>query len=118
MPGPRPEGGAVTGVVAVVPVFNEAETVGGVVGGLARVCSVIVVDDGSTDGSGARAAAAGAAVVRTARRGGKGAALRAGFAAALRMRAAAVATLDGDGQHDPAELPRLLAAARRVPEAL
>jgi glycosyltransferase involved in cell wall biosynthesis len=108
-----------SGVVAVVPVFNEAATVGGVVSALSGVCPVIVVDDGSTDGSGACAAMAGAvAVVRTPRRGGKGAALRAGFAEALRMRADAVVTLDGDGQHDPAELPRLLAAAGHAPEAL
>jgi glycosyltransferase involved in cell wall biosynthesis len=57
-------------------------------------------------------------VIRTGRRAGKGAALRAGFAEALRRGAAAVATLDGDGQHDPADLPRLLAAARRTPRAL
>jgi glycosyltransferase involved in cell wall biosynthesis len=105
-------------VIAVVPVFNEAATVGGVVSALTGVCPVIVVDDGSTDGSDARAAAAGAAVVRTARRSGKGAALRAGFAEALRMRADAVVTLDGDGQHDPGELPGLLAAAAGTPEAL
>lgn len=107
------------GLVAVVPVFNEAATVGRVVRQLRRVCPVIVVDDGSTDDGAARAAAAGASrVVRTPRRAGKGAALRAGFAAALGMGATAVATLDGDGQHDPADLPRLIAAAHRAPRAL
>lgn len=107
------------GVVAVVPVFNEAATVGAVVRRLREVCPVIVVDDASTDGSGGRAAAAGAAcVLRNPRRAGKGAALRRGFAEALRWNAAAVATLDGDGQHDPADLPRLLAAARADPHAL
>jgi glycosyltransferase involved in cell wall biosynthesis len=107
------------GLVAVVPVFNEAATVGRVVRQLRRLCPVIVVDDGSGDDGAARAAAAGATrVIREARRGGKGAALRTGFAAALRMGATAVATLDGDGQHEPADLPRLIAAAHRAPRAL
>jgi len=108
-------------LVIVVPAFNEAATIAGVVGRLRGVCPavpLIVVDDGSTDGTAARAAAAGADCVIQARRSGKGAALRAGFAAALRRGADVVATLDGDGQHDPAELPRLLAAARESPGAL
>ena len=80
---------------------------------------MIVVDDASTDGSAGVAARAGAAeVLRHARREGKGAALRTGFGAALRHGAAAVATLDGDGQHDPADLPRLLAAHSEAPDAL
>jgi glycosyltransferase involved in cell wall biosynthesis len=57
-------------------------------------------------------------VIRARVRAGKGAALRVGFAAALRRGADLIATLDGDGQHDPAELPRLLAAARKAPGAL
>lgn len=106
-------------LVAVVPVFNEAATVGALVRRLREVCPVIVVDDASTDGSDVRAAAAGAVcVLRNSRRVGKGAALRRGFAEALRWNAAAVATLDGDGQHDPTDLPRLLAAARAAPDAL
>ena len=107
------------GLVAVVPIFNEAETVGRIVRRLRRVCPVVVVDDGSTDGGGGRAAAGGASrVIRCAERQGKGAALRLGFAEALRLEAEVVATLDGDGQHDPADLPRLLAAARRAPLAM
>jgi glycosyltransferase involved in cell wall biosynthesis len=106
-------------VVAVVPVFNEADTVARVVRQLRRLCPVIVVDDGSTDGGAVRAAAAGATrVICHARRAGKGAALRTGFVAALGMGATAVATLDGDGQHDPTDLPRLVAVAHRVPRAL
>ncbi len=107
------------GLWAVVPVFDEVATVGGVVEALQAHCPVIVVDDGSTDGSASAAGRAGAVkVLRHAGREGKGAALRTGFGAALRHGATAVATLDGDGQHDPADLPRLLAAHRQAPDAL
>jgi glycosyltransferase involved in cell wall biosynthesis len=107
------------GLWAVVPVFDEVATVGSVVEALRAHCPVIVVDDGSTDGSADTATRAGAAqVLRHACRQGKGAALRTGFGAALRHGAAAVVTLDGDGQHDPADVPRLHAAHRQAPDAL
>jgi glycosyltransferase involved in cell wall biosynthesis len=78
---------------------------------------VVVIDDGSTDDSAERAAAAGATVIRQVPNAGKGAALRAGFRHALDKGAAAVITLDADGQHDPAEIPAFLAAfARSRPE--
>ena len=103
---------------AVVPVFDEVSTLGRVVEHLRAHCPVIVVDDASTDGSGRAAARAGAEVLRHTRREGKGAALRTGFRAALRRGATAVTTLDGDGQHDLADLPRLLAAHHAMPDAL
>ena len=107
------------GVWVVVPVFDEAATLGRVVEAARAHCPVIVVDDASTDESARTANRAGAIeVLRHLRREGKGAALRTGFGAALRHGAAAVATLDGDGQHDPVDLPRLLAAHRDTPDAL
>ena len=107
------------GVWVVVPVFDEGPTLGPVVEAVRAHCPVIVVDDASTDESARIASRAGAVeVLRHPRREGKGAALRTGFGAALRHDAAAVATLDGDGQHDPADLPRLLAAHREAPDAL
>jgi glycosyltransferase involved in cell wall biosynthesis len=107
------------GLWAVVPVFDEVGTLGRVVERLRAHCPVIVVDDASTDGSAGVAARAGAVeVVRHAHRQGKSAALRTGFDVALRHGAHAVATLDGDGQHDPADLPHLLAAHARTPDAL
>lgn len=107
------------GVWAVVPVFDEVATLGRVVLAVRAHCPVIVVDDASTDESARAAAGAGAAeVLRHRRREGKGAALRTGFDAALRNGATAVATLDGDGQHDPADLPHLLAAHGSAPDAL
>jgi glycosyltransferase involved in cell wall biosynthesis len=108
--------------VAVVPAYDEAPTIGAVVRGVRVACpevTVVVVDDGSTDGTARTAAAAGAdRVLRSPRRGGKAAALQVGFAAALAAGADVVATLDGDGQHDPIDLSRLLAVAHRVPGAL
>lgn len=70
--------------------------------------SIYVVDDGSTDGGGAVAAAAGATVLVHDRNLGKGAALATGIARALSDAAAFLATLDADGQHPPALLPQLV----------
>jgi len=104
--------------VTVIPVFNEAPTVGDLVARAARHGPVLVVDDGSSDDSADAAAAAGAAVLRLACRRGKGGALRAGFAEALSRGAERVLTLDGDGQHDPDDIPRLLAASAVLPGTL
>jgi glycosyltransferase involved in cell wall biosynthesis len=102
----------------VIPVYNEASTVGEVVQAAQRRGPVLVVDDGSSDESSAVAAAAGAEVIRHPRRLGKGQALRTAFTAARRRDATHVVTLDGDGQHAPRDVPVLLAAARQAPEAI
>jgi glycosyl transferase family 2 len=99
-------------VLIVVPVFNEAETVGSVVAGARGYGPVLVVDDGSRDGSAEVAARAGAEVIRHPHRRGKGAAIRTGIAAARERGASAVVTLDGDGQHSPSDLGLVLDAAR------
>src|SRR3989454_10562137 len=104
--------------IAVIPVHNEALTIASVVLTARAYLPVIVVDDASEDGSGQRAAAAGASVLTLPRRCGKGAALQRGFAEALRRGANAVVTLDGDGQHDPRDIPRLLAATQCWPESI
>jgi len=96
----------------VVPVFDEAETVGDVVAAARAYGPVLVVDDGSRDGSAEIARRAGAEVIRHPRRRGKGAAILTGIAAARERGAAAVVTLDGDGQHRPSDLGLLLDAAR------
>ena len=102
----------------LIPVYNEAATIGRVVAGAIQHGDVLVVDDGSTDGTAEAAAAAGADVVRLGRQGGKGAALRRGFDEARERGADRIVTMDGDGQHDPADIPRLLSAAARRPDAL
>ncbi|HEY6015057.1 MAG TPA: glycosyltransferase family 2 protein, partial [Candidatus Limnocylindrales bacterium] len=97
-------------VFAVIPAYQEGLRVAAVVAATRRRLPVIVVDDGSTDETAARAEAAGATVIRQRPNAGKGAALRAGFARALEQGAVAVVTLDGDGQHDPDEIPAFLEA--------
>jgi flavin-dependent dehydrogenase len=104
--------------VIVIPVFNEAATIGDIVERARLHGPVLVVDDGSTDRSAAVATAAGAEVVSLGGRRGKGAALCRGFAEGLRRGVGWVVTLDGDGQHDPEDVPRLLKAALEEPGAL
>jgi glycosyltransferase involved in cell wall biosynthesis len=98
-------------LVAIVPAHDEAPRIGAVVRAAAVHLPVLVVDDGSTDETAERAAEAGAAaVVRQLTNLGKGAALRTGFRWAIDHGADAAITLDGDGQHDPAEIPRFIEA--------
>jgi glycosyltransferase involved in cell wall biosynthesis len=97
---------------ALVPAFNEARTIAAVVEGVrAAVDRVIVVDDGSTDGTGDRARAAGADVVVHAANLGKGHAVRTGLARVFDGAFTHVLLLDADLQHLPQEAPSLLAAA-------
>src|SRR5689334_24920791 len=103
--------------IAVIPVYNEASTIASVVLTTRAYLPVIVVDDDSEDGSGPSAATAGASVLTLPRHCGKGVALQHGFAEALRRGAKAVVTMDGDGQHDPRDIPRLLAASQCWPES-
>jgi len=105
-------------VAALIPAYCAAPTVGTVVeGARAYLGRVLVVDDGSRDGTGAAAAVAGADVVAHAVNAGKGAALRTGLAALARDGIARALTLDADGQHLPHQIPVLLAASDAAPDA-
>lgn len=98
-------------VVAVIPAFQCEASIGPVVRGVREhLGRVVVVDDGSSDGTNAAAASAGAETVRLPENRGKGAALLHGIGLALAADPAAVLLLDGDGQHDPADIPTFLAA--------
>lgn len=104
-------------VHVVIPALNEALRIRGVVEGALRECpNIIVVDDGSDDGTAERIADLPVTVLRHERRRGKGAGLRTGFAEALRRGASGVVTMDGDGQHDAADIPRLIHAAIEYPD--
>jgi glycosyltransferase involved in cell wall biosynthesis len=96
-------------VAVVIPAFQAAETLGQVISQIALPSArVIVVDDGSTDGTGDRGLGAGAIVLTHPRNRGKGAALRTGVARAIADGAEVIVTIDADGQHPAAEIPRLL----------
>jgi glycosyltransferase involved in cell wall biosynthesis len=101
----------------VIPARNEAATIGDVA---ARACAVaatvIVVDDGSTDGTHERVAGLPVVLLRNERNRGKGASLWRGMEHALALGAEAVVTLDGDGQHAPEDVPRLVRVARAHPD--
>src|SRR5688500_3628506 len=102
--------------LAVVPARNEEDAVGRVVGELRAFdasLDVVVIDDGSSDATGERAAAAGAAVVRLPFNLGIGGAVQTGFKFALEHGYEIVVRLDGDGQHDPHEIPKLLGPLER-----
>jgi glycosyltransferase involved in cell wall biosynthesis len=103
-------------IVAVVPAYDEEDAIAAVVGELRAFdpeIDVVVVDDGSADSTAAAAAAAGAAVVRLPFNLGIGAAVQTGFRYALEQGYDFAVRLDGDGQHDPAELPKLLRPLER-----
>ena len=96
----------------VIPCRNEAASIGAVVSAVRRqLPSVIVVDDGSTDGTAGRANAAGAETLRHPANQGKGAALRTGWRRARERGFAWALTMDGDGQHAPADIPAFLNCA-------
>ncbi len=100
-------------VLAASPCFNEQNFIGDVVTRARKyVDQVIVIDDGSTDDTAKVAQAAGAEVIRHEARKGAGAATKSGFQAAKRSNADILVTLDGDGQHNPEDIPKLLAPIR------
>jgi len=109
----------VTETAALIPALDCEATIGAVVRGTREhVALVLVVDDGSADRTADAAKAAGAEVVRLPANRGKGAALRAGMHALRERGASHVLTLDGDGQHLPEDIPRLLRASAAEPRAL
>jgi glycosyltransferase involved in cell wall biosynthesis len=103
----------------VIPALNESLRIREVVeGALAQCPNVIVIDDGSDDGTSDCIADLPIVLLRHPQRLGKGASLREGFAEALRRGFDGVLTMDGDGQHLADDIPRLLDAALRHPGAL
>jgi len=92
----------------VIPAFNEAASIAAMVRNLAATArwrEILVVDDGSTDGTGALASAAGARVIRHPYNKGNGAAVKSGIREAT---GEFILIADGDGQHRPSDAPRLV----------
>jgi glycosyltransferase involved in cell wall biosynthesis len=101
----------------VIPACNEAATIADVAGrAVAVAATVIVVDDGSTDATHERVAGLPVVLLRNERNRGKGASLWRGMQHALALGADGVVTLDGDGQHAPEDVPRLVRVARAHPD--
>jgi glycosyltransferase involved in cell wall biosynthesis len=102
-------------VLAVIPARNEAATVAEVVLGVMAcgLCSVLVVDDASSDSTAESARAAGAVVLQLTNRLGAWGATQAGMRYAQRRGYRTVVTLDADGQHHPLELPALIEVHRQ-----
>jgi glycosyltransferase involved in cell wall biosynthesis len=95
--------------LAIIPCHNEEATIGSVILKTKRfVNQVLVVDDGSDDDTKKIAKEAGAIVISHKKNRGKGAAIRTGFQYAKEKKFEYVVTMDGDGQHNPLEIPSLL----------
>jgi glycosyltransferase involved in cell wall biosynthesis len=93
-------------VLAIIPVYMEEKFIGDVVSRvLDHIGSVLVVDDGSPDNTAVTAEAAGATVIRHSSNRGKGAAIKSGLEHAAAFGTPFFLFLDGDGQHDPADIP-------------
>lgn len=94
----------------VIPAYNESEVIAKTIADVKKYCqNVIVVDDGSTDGTAGVAPSAGALVLRHIVNRGQGAALRTGINYALRNGADIVVTFDADGQFESAEIEKIIA---------
>ncbi len=104
---------------AVIPVYNEAQTIRSVVERtLPHVDQVIVVDDASMDASAEQLTGTGVTLLKHTRNMGKGPTIQRGFIHALEQGVEAVVTLDGDNQHSPEEIPKLLRAAEKYPNSI
>ncbi len=97
-------------IIALIPAYNEKNRIQPVIEVALRYLPVLVVDDGSQDDTAAAARSSGAEVVLQSPNQGKGVALRLGFRRLLELGCEAGITLDADGQHDPAEIGKFLAA--------
>jgi len=101
-------------VIAGIPAYNEAETIGDIIRrASSHVDEVIVVDDGSSDDTAQVARDAGATVIRNQYNRGAGGATKTCFQQARERNADVLVTIDGDGQHNAAEIPSLIAPVLR-----
>ena len=96
-------------VIAIIPAYNESRNIGKIIADTSKyVTIIIVVDDGSEDNTAELAMSKNTKVIRTRRNMGKGTALKRGLVECLKYNPDIIVTLDADGQHDPADIPKLL----------
>lgn len=108
-----------TSYAALIPALDCADTIGDVVrGAREHVERVLVVDDGSSDATAVEARAAGAEVFSHGENLGKGAALVSGLRYLEERGCSHAVSLDGDGQHFPADMPKLIGESQAYPQAL
>lgn len=106
-------------VVVLIPAYNEAATIRDLAQrALTIVPNVVIIDDGSSDGTVAQVRDLPVTLIRNERNLGKAASLWKGFDHALARGARCVVTLDGDGQHRPEDITALLATAARYPRRI
>ncbi len=104
--------------LAIVPAYNEVEAIAGTITAIGRAApdfDVLVVDDGSIDGTAVRARAAGAEVLRLPFNLGIGGAMQSGYLYAEKHGYDVAVQVDGDGQHDPSHIHELLARLQSEP---
>lgn len=103
----------------VVPAYNEARTIADLA---KRICTlsdrVIVIDDGSDDGTADALTGVPVQLIRHSENRGKGASIVTGILAAIERGATSVVTLDGDGQHRPEDIPRFIEASAQNPDTI
>ena len=103
-------------VCVIIPVHNEANTIGPLVTSLKRKnLDVVVIDDGSTDSSGLIAERQGARIFSNEGKQGKGYSLKEGFQHALSENYEGTIAMDGDGQHNPDDIEQFLNLAQKFP---
>ena len=98
-------------ICVVIPAYNEGKAIGEIIKKIrAQSLDVLVIDDGSSDSCGRIAGDAGATVLTNEKNLGKGTSLAKGFVYAVANAYDAIITMDGDGQHDPADIPNFISA--------
>lgn len=96
-------------VIAIIPAYNESKNITNIIREVQKyVSKIIVVDDGSNDDTFELANKTGSKVIRNTNNRGKGAALKRGFTECFKFKPDIIVTIDADGQHDPADIPKLI----------